>query len=138
MSVICAMPVCTCSCHTNVAYRPFRSPPKRSARSMPNQMRSISGCRKGGLGREISRSCDRAGQLQNRKAPKSRKLETNRQKKTGNLYFCLFFSRFSPNFPYCLSISLPIFWNSGFFYSAAGRRVKPLNSTPLLCLEAQQ
>ena len=34
MCVICVARVCARSCHTNVAYPPFRSPPLRSARPM--------------------------------------------------------------------------------------------------------
>ena len=44
------------------------------------------------------------------------------RRKIGKNRNLLFFAYFSPISPIFLPISLPIFWNLGFFYSAAGRR----------------
>ena len=50
----------------------------------------------------VHKPCDRVGQLQNRKTPKTRKLEKNWQKKTENPIFCQFvtflFAYLSPFF----------------------------------------
>ena len=59
-------------------------------------------------------------QLQNRKTPKARKLEKNRQQ-IGAI-FCQFFSYFPLFFLYMLPVCLPTFWIWGYFSSVAGRR----------------
>ena len=53
--------------------------------------------------------------------PEIQKIKKNWQK-IGILYSLPIFLLFFPNFSYFLPISLPIFWNLGFFYSVAGRR----------------